>query len=114
VRAKDFPDKGLGKVTPSGVYDLTHNDGWVSVGIDHNTAQFAAQTLRRWWREMGSRAYPKANRLLATADAGGSSGYRSRLWKVELPGSALTPYLIANHLRGCRGCVEESRYPIRL
>jgi len=84
VRAKDFPDKRLGKVTPSGVYDLTHNEGWVSVGIDHNTSPFATETSRRWWREMGAPLYPEAKRLLVTADAGGSNGYRPRLWKVAL------------------------------
>lgn len=84
VRAKDFPDKQLGKVTPSGVYDLTHNEGWVSVGIDHNTSQFATETIRRWWCEMGAPLYPDAKRLLVTADAGGSNGYRCRLWKVAL------------------------------
>src|SRR6202020_1620748 len=84
VRAKDSPDKRLGKVTPSGVYDLTYNEGWVSVGIDHNTAQFAKETIRRWWLEMGKPVYPNADRLLVTADAGGSNGYRSRLWKVAL------------------------------
>jgi hypothetical protein len=84
VRAKDYPDKRLGKVTPSGVYDLTYNEGWVSVGIDHNTAQFATETLRRWWCEMGAPLYPEADRLLVTADAGGSNGYRCRLWKVAL------------------------------
>jgi DDE family transposase len=84
VRAKDFPDKRLGKVTPSGVYDLTHNEGWVSVGIDHNTSPFATETIRRWWREMGAPLYPEAKRLLVTADAGGSNGYRPRLWKVAL------------------------------
>jgi Rhodopirellula transposase DDE domain len=84
VRAKDFPDKRLGKVTPSGVYDLTHNEGWVSVGIDHNTSRFATETIRRWWREMGEPLYPEADRLLVTADAGGSNGYRCRLWKVAL------------------------------
>jgi hypothetical protein len=84
VRAKDFPDKRLGKVTPWGVYDLTYNEGWVSVGIDHNTAQFATETIRRWWCEMGAPLYPEADRLLVTADAGGSNGYRGRLWKVAL------------------------------
>ncbi|SRR6266516_159430 len=84
VRAKDFPDKLLGKVTPSGVYDLTYNEGWVSVGIDHNTSEFAAETIRRWWYEMGAPVYPDADRLLVTADAGGSNGYRCRLWKVAL------------------------------
>jgi hypothetical protein len=84
VRAKDFPDKQLGKVTPSGVYDLTYNEGWVSVGIDHNTARFATQTIQRWWHEMGAPLYPEADSLLVTADAGGSNGYRPRLWKVAL------------------------------
>jgi Rhodopirellula transposase DDE domain len=84
VRSKDFPDKQLGKVTPEGVYDLTRNEGWVSVGIDHGTAEFAKATLRRWWREMGCLAYPEAENLLITADAGGSNASRSRLWKVML------------------------------
>jgi hypothetical protein len=84
VRAKDFPDKHLGKVIPEGVYDLTRNEGWVSVGIDHNTAELAGATVARWWRQMGARVYPHAVRLLITADAGGSSGYRPRLWKVVL------------------------------
>jgi hypothetical protein len=84
VRTKDFVDKQLGKGIPYGVYDLTANTGWVSVGIDHDTAQFAAESLRRWWQQMGSRVYPKAKELLVTADAGGSNGYRIRLWKVAL------------------------------
>src|SRR5947208_7140745 len=84
VRTKDFPDKRLGKVTPSGVYDVTRNEGWVSVGIDHNTAQFATETIRRWWREMGRRAYPGAEDLLILADAGGANSSRARLWKVSL------------------------------
>jgi hypothetical protein len=84
VRAKDFKDKHLGKVSPYGVYDLTCNQGWVSVGIDHDTAQFATATLGRWWREMGRPVYPRAERLLVTADCGGSNGSRSRLWKVSL------------------------------
>ena len=84
VRSKDFVDKRLGKGIPYGVYDLTANNGWVSVGIDHDTAQFAAESLHRWWQQMGSRVYPAANALLVTADAGGSHGYRLRLWKVAL------------------------------
>lgn len=84
VRCKDFPDKELGKVAPYGVYDLTHNEGWVSVGIDHDTAQFAVATLRQWWHRMGVQVYPRARKLLVTADAGGSNSYRSRLWKREL------------------------------
>ena len=88
VRAKDFLDKQLGKVIPEGVYDLGRNEGWVSVGVDHDTAEFAAASIRRWWQEMGSPVYPGARRLLITADAGGSNGYRSRLWKVVLQGLA--------------------------
>jgi hypothetical protein len=88
VRAKDFPDKRLGKAIPEGVYDLGRNEGWVSVGVDHDTAEFATASIRRWWQEMGSAVYPKARRLLITADAGGSNGSRSRLWKVALQGLA--------------------------
>jgi transposase len=84
VRAKDFPDKQLGKAIPEGVYDVSRNEGWVSVGVDHDTAEFAGASIRRWWEEMGSAVYPRASRLLITADAGGSNGYRSRLWKVVL------------------------------
>lgn len=84
VRCKDFKDKKLGKVAPYGIYDLTANAGWVSVGIDHDTAQFATETLRRWWENMGRRVYPQATELLVTADGGGSNGSRTRLWKVAL------------------------------
>jgi Rhodopirellula transposase DDE domain len=84
VRCKDFKDKELGKVAPYGVYDLTTNEGWVSVGIDHDTAQFATETLRRWWKNMGRLVYPDATELLVTADGGGSNGSRTRLWKVSL------------------------------
>jgi len=84
VRVHDFQDPDLGKVIPYGVYDLAANAGWVSIGIDHDTARFATATLRRWWRCMGSRVYPKATELLVTADAGGSNSSRSRLWKVAL------------------------------
>ena len=84
VRSKDFLDKQLGQGMPYGVYDITANNGWVSVGIDHDTAQFAAESLRRWWQHMGSRVYPRAKELLVTADAGGSHGYRLRLWKVAV------------------------------
>ena len=80
----DFIDDELGKVAPYGVYDLTANAGWVSVGIDHDTAEFAVESIRRWWREMGRPIYPQAKRLLITADGGGSNGYRVRLWKVQL------------------------------
>ncbi len=84
VRVHDFIDVELGKVSPYGVYDLTANEGWVSVGIDHDTAEFAVQTIRRWWFEMGQPLYPKAKRLLITADCGGSNGYRVRLWRMQL------------------------------
>ncbi|MGC9523793.1 MAG: ISAzo13 family transposase [Anaerolineae bacterium] len=84
VRTHDFRDKELGVAIPYGVYDQTQNNGWVSVGIDRNTAEFATESIRRWWRRMGSRTYPQATELLITADAGGSNGARCRLWKVGL------------------------------
>lgn len=84
VRCKDFKDKDLGKIAPYGVYDSTTNQGWVSVGIDHDTARFATETLRRWWSHMGMRVYPRAKGVLVTADAGGSNSSRSRLWKAAL------------------------------
>jgi hypothetical protein len=84
VRVHDFKDKKLGKVAPYGVYDPTRNNGWVSVGIDHDTAHFATESVRRWWQEMGQPAYPQARELLVTADSGGSNSSRSRLWKVAL------------------------------
>ena len=84
VLSKDFKDKQLGKVAPYGVYDLTANDGWVSVGIDHDTARFATESVKRWWSRMGSKVYPQAKELLITADSGGSNGSRLRLWKVAL------------------------------
>ena len=80
VRVHDFRDKELGKAIPYGVYDLTANRGWVSVGIDHDTARFAAESLRRWWSNMGSQVYPEAKEVLVTADSGGSNGSRVRLW----------------------------------
>jgi transposase len=84
VRVYDFIDPELGKVAPYGIYDLTANTGWVSVGIDHDTAEFAVESIRRWWLEMGAVVYPHARRLLITADCGGSNGYRVRLWRREL------------------------------
>jgi hypothetical protein len=84
VRVHDFIDKRLGKAIPYGVYDLRRNEGWVSVGIDHDTAEFAVESLRRWWRRMGRTVYPAASELLVTADGGGSNASRSRLWKREL------------------------------
>jgi Rhodopirellula transposase DDE domain len=88
VRVHDFADKTLGKVIPYGVYDLLNDQGWVSVGVDHDTAQFAANSIRRWWARMGCRRFPHAGELLITADGGGSNGSRSRLWKVCLQGLA--------------------------
>jgi Rhodopirellula transposase DDE domain len=88
VKSKDFPDKELGKVAPYGVYDLTTNEGRVSVGITHDTAEFAVESIRRWWRRMGHPVYPEARELLVTADSGGSNASRSRLWKVCLQGLA--------------------------
>jgi hypothetical protein len=84
VRVHDFIDPDLGKAIPYGVYDLARNTGWVSVGIDHDTAAFAVATIERWWKKMGRQAYPQAKRLLITADSGGSNGARVRLWKLEL------------------------------
>ena len=84
VRTHDFIDRDLGKAIPYGVYDVARNEGWVNVGIDHDTAEFAVESIRRWWWRMGRYAYPGATELLITADGGGSNGYRTRLWKVEL------------------------------
>lgn len=84
VRVHDFIDPTKGKAIPYGVYDLGLNKGWVTVGIDHDTATFAVNTIRRWWREMGSKTYPRATSLLVVADSGGSNGSRVRLWKWEL------------------------------
>jgi len=84
VRVHDFIDAKLGKAVPYGVYDVMRNEGWVNVGIDHDTSEFAVESLRRWWRRMGCRVYPDATRLLITADGGGSNGHRTRLWKLEL------------------------------
>jgi transposase len=84
VDTHDFPDDKLGKAIPYGVYDLANNDAWVSVGIDHDTAEFAVASIAQWWKRMGRKRYPKAKRLLITGDSGGSNGHRNRLWKVEL------------------------------
>ena len=84
VRGHDFEDKELGKAIPYGIYDIGRNQGWVSVGTDHDTAQFAVQSIGSWWSQMGRQSYPDATQLLITADAGGSNGYRTRLWKYEL------------------------------
>jgi hypothetical protein len=84
VRVHDFAIPELGRAAPYGVYDLAYNTGWVSVGVDHDTASFAVETIRRWWYAMGQEKYPRAEKLLITADGGGSNGSRVRLWKVEL------------------------------
>ncbi|WP_328335937.1 MULTISPECIES: ISAzo13 family transposase [unclassified Streptomyces] len=84
VGVHDFADPQLGKAVPYGVYDIEENTGWVNVGTDHDTAAFAVESIRRWWHGQGQDAYPRATRLLVTADAGGSNGYRTRAWKLEL------------------------------
>ena len=84
VRVHDFLDRELGKAIPYGVYDLANNEGWVSVGIDHDTAEFAVNAIRRWWTRMGRHRFPRARSLVITADGGGSNGPRSRLWKWAL------------------------------
>jgi transposase len=84
VRVHDFVIPELGRAAPYGIYDLAQNTGWVSVGVDHDTASFAVETIRRWWHAMGKEKYPQAKRLLITADGGGSNGSRLRLWKLEL------------------------------
>ena len=84
VKVHDFIDPRLGRAVPYGIYDLADNKGWVSVGTDHDTASFAVHAINRWWLTMGRARYPKANRLMITADGGGSNGHRVRLWKIEL------------------------------
>jgi hypothetical protein len=84
VDVHDLPDPDVPKAVPRGVYDLQHNLGWVTVGCSHDTASFAVESIRRWWREMGQALYPQGEQALICADSGGSSGYRIRLWKVEL------------------------------
>jgi len=84
VRVHDFVDKALGKVVPYGIYDIAQNTGWVNVGTDHDTPEFAVESVWQWWRNMGRKVYPDASELLITADGGGSNASRSRLWKAEL------------------------------
>jgi hypothetical protein len=84
VRMHDFADQELGKAIPYGVYDIGRNEGWVSVGVTHDTSEFAVESIRRWWLRMGCLVYPNAKKLLITADGGGSNGSRVRLWKLEL------------------------------
>ena len=84
VNVHDFEDKILGKIAPYGVYDIDKNKGWINLGIDHDTAEFAVESIRKWWVKIGKSKYPKAKNLTITADSGGSNGYRTRLWKFEL------------------------------
>ena len=93
VKTHDFPDPAEENVCPAGVYDLTRNEGWVNVGISHNTASFAVASIQGWWRKLGHERYPQAKELLITADAGGSNGYRVRLWKWCLQGLANETHL---------------------
>ena len=101
VRVHDFPGDAIGKAIPYGVYDMARNEAWVSVGRDHDTPAFAGASIRQWWTMMGRRAYPHADALLITADAGGSNGYRSRAWKTELQ-------RLADDLRLC---IHVSHFP---
>ena len=84
VKTHDFPDKTQGKAIPYGIYDLSQNQAWVNVGIDHDTAEFAVESIRRWWQQLGQAQYRRSKHLLITADCGGSNGYRNRLWKLKL------------------------------
>ncbi len=84
VRVHDFADPALGKVVPYGIYDVANNEGWVNVGDNADTAEFAVNSIRRWWTQMGQARFPEAERLLITADGGGSNGYRLRAWKTQL------------------------------
>jgi transposase len=84
VNGHDFPDESVPKAVPYGVYDIANNKGWVNVGVTSDTAEFAVESIRQWWRRMGEARYPKTKKLLIFADAGGSNGYRSRLWKREI------------------------------
>jgi hypothetical protein len=92
VNTHDFPDDETDKAVPYGVYDLGENEAWVSVGVSHDTAQFAVETIRTWYQQLGQALYPKASSLLIMADSGGSNGYRLRLWKTQLQA-------LADHLR---------------
>jgi hypothetical protein len=94
VDLHDFPDPKLGKAVPYGVYDLAHNEAWVSVGITHDTAEFAVIAIAQWWGQLGYPRYPAAARVLITADSGGSNGHRNRLWKHELQRLADTTGMI--------------------
>ena len=103
VNGHDFPDPKLGKVNPYGVYDQNANVGWVSVGTDHDTAEFAVESIRRWWYKMGLLRYPNATELLITADGGGSNGYRVRLWKGSLTSQDYGYLFVTSHQAPANG-----------
>ena len=111
VNVHDFIDPELGKANPYGVYDLAADAGWVSVGTDHDTAAFAVNTIRSWWNTTGSPTYPGADRLLITADGGGSNGYRTRLWKTELAALATDTGLQITVCHLPPGLEVETAYP---
>ena len=117
VKVHDFPDKKLGKAIPYGVDHLASNEGWVSVGIDHDTAEFAAASICRWWREMGAQRFPRAKKLMITADGGGSNSSRNRLWKVALQGLAerVEPAIVRLSFSSRHQQVEQDRAsPVQL
>jgi len=116
VRVHDFLIKELGRAAPYGVYDLAANCGWVSVGVDHDTAAFAVNSIRQWWRNLGRARYPNATRLLITADGGSSNGSRVRLWKRELQKLAneLGLDIVVSHLPPRYQQVEQNRAPALL
>ena len=94
VETHDFPKAKLGKAVPYGVYDLQNNEGFVSVGVSHDTAQFAVAAIERWWKKLGRKRFPNGTRLLVTADCGGSNSPRTRLWRLEMQRLANTTGLI--------------------
>ena len=108
VDSHDFGDKELGKAVPYGIYDITANTGWVNVGTDHDTAAFAVESIRRWWNGVGHASYPGVERLLITADAGGSNGYRTRAWKTGLARTRSATYC-AKRGSACRPTRRTSR-----
>ena len=113
VNTHDFIDQELGKAIPYGIYDVGRDEGWVSVGVDNDTAQFAVAAIKGWWEHLGARAYPKATSLTITADCGGSNSYRTRLWKTELQRLAdqlgLPIRVRASGPRSSTGCSATSR-----
>ena len=115
VHVHDFVSAD-GKVAPYGVYDLHQNEAWVSVGVSHDTAEFAVQAIRTWWKEMGAPTYPAARSLVITADGGGSNGYRLRLWKLELPGAGGRTRVPDHSVSSAPGHeqVEQDRAPLVL